>query len=1072
MQSFEPFRVVGSICSDVPISSTMLYGTPLLMVATGRTYQLYQGKELAMLRGGPTFAENIASVAQSGKYRFVAEGPRIHAMVHHKPLWTDMHESVTKPLVRRLLAQDDLLFVLGEDKRIAVRDGKTGKVLKEILVAQNDTVTCLALLTGYGNKLLVSTEEGSLHLYNYKTGECVWYRDGKGHDNGGGNKGSADHERTSNGERFPSPTTAASSTSSPAILSLCCSPYKDIVAYGTSSGSVVVLNVGSNEVITQFEHSQVAAVTALAFRADKDGFLVAGTSLGEVVVWDLENRCMDGVLTRGKQVRSEREVLESAHVDAVHSLLTFFSPASQVQGIDGNAINALLVTGGADNALMQFRFDTVDGLGVLVRERRGHMGSCSAAAFYNGDLLVTAGLDRAVRVTHVFSDRASWELSQGKLGKKGRAEQKGREDLKMPPAVALASSTTRNYQWSSLVSIHTASAQLCGWRMDTRAQEFKLSGIRTSAHTARSVAMSDCGNFAVVGYSSGNVVVINVQNRSIRQLFDHTSSANLSSDRAHEGSVECVQVACGNTTVVSAGLDGCIKMWSLYENAAALSNEPHGANGNGSHRRRALRAVIRTGKPISCSCIHQGSSLLLVAQHFTIRGYHCNPDAGLSNNELRTPVREFIGHTAPITAMAITPDTARHVVSTSGDGALLLWDLAAAACVGQYRFASPATSLSFHPDSLFLATTHAGERGAFLWVNNLRYGFVPEVVSHPETRPAAVLPLLHFPTARGAVEGDEASHESDDGGSGEVAVGTEGGRGGRRRRAKDAASAAPLTEEERAEQAAHREEMRAEAPLFDASTDVALMRRQREHEEWAALDCIATDGLRLSGVSRGTWFNLTVLDQIREKNQPLLPPKKKDVPFFLPTTQELRPTFILVASNNRTPDADAAARAGHEERLARADLAALTPVQEMLVSNRYDDLMAYFLSGGSNAPTASPSVATAMSAQAIDLEIKRVVDYVEGVRYTPKELDRMHSVLRGLLNFITEWLRRGENVDLIQGILADVVRSHGQLLVRFGEEIVPELQALAEQQNRLRYRVDHLVSYPSTLAGTFSGSLL
>lgn len=42
------------------------------MVATGRTYQLYKGKELALIRGGPTFLCRITAVAQSGKYRCVA----------------------------------------------------------------------------------------------------------------------------------------------------------------------------------------------------------------------------------------------------------------------------------------------------------------------------------------------------------------------------------------------------------------------------------------------------------------------------------------------------------------------------------------------------------------------------------------------------------------------------------------------------------------------------------------------------------------------------------------------------------------------------------------------------------------------------------------------------------------------------------------------------------------------------------------------------------------------------------------------------------------------------------------
>ncbi|CAG9583968.1 conserved hypothetical protein [Leishmania major strain Friedlin] len=975
MESFDPFRVVGSICGPLPISPTLLYGTPVLMVATGRTFQLYKGKELAMMRGGPTFQDSVRAVAQAGKYRAVAEGPRLHVYVHHKPLWSSHHEAATKPSITLLLAQDDLLFSVGNDKRIVVWELKTGTVLQAMSVENTETVTCLALLTGYTNKMLLATAEGTLQLWNFRSGACLWYSlRGNGSSSGQASRATAD--------------------GAAAITALACSRYKDIVAYGTTEGKVVACNVATDEVITTFDHSESCAVTSLLFRTDKDGLLVSGTSRGEVVIWDLENRCMDGTLTRSKQVRSELEALERPHVDVVHSLVMFDLPE----------YTSLLITGGADNALMQFRFDTVDGLGVLVRERRGHMGSCTNAIFYNTDLLVTAGNDRALRVTHVFSDRASWELSQGKLGKRGREKNLGREAVKLPPATALAAAITRNYQWPSLVSLHAASALACGWRMDTRVMEFKLSGIQTSAHTARALALSDCGNYAVVGYSSGNVAVLSLQNRSVRHLFD----ADLGADRAHDSSVECVEVACGNTVVVTAGLDGVIKMWDLWTGK--------------------LKAAIPTGQPMTKSCMHEASSLFIVAQHFTIRVYHANPDVGLTVEELSTPVRALEGHNSPITALALAPDTYRYVASTSGDGALLVWDLAAAACVGQYRFASPALSLSFHPDALFLVTTHAGERGAYLWVNNIRYGYVPEVVRSPKANAVETLPWLHFPTAHGAAE--ETAEESANGS------------------VPRTSAAAALTEAE--EEA--REAAAAEANLFDASQDIALARRRQTEAQQAALDAITTEGMQLAGVPQRLWFNLTVLDQIKEKNQPLLPPKKKDVPFFLPTTQELRPTFLVMVSDNRKNDTENAKR-----RLMHADMEELTPVQEMLVNEKHDALMDYFLS--------------LKTAQAIDLELKRAVDYVSGSSYTAAELARMQACVKGLLSFITAWLRRNKNVDFVQGLLADVVRSHGALLTRFGDALVPALEELAEVQNTLRHSVDHLVSYPACLAGTFSGSI-
>eukprot|EP00796_Vickermania_ingenoplastis_P008089 gene8089-5626_t len=969
MHSFEPFRVVGSICGAVPVSFTYLYGEPLLMVATGRTFQLYKGVSLRMVRGGPTYEHPISAVSQSSKYRCVAEGPNIHVMVHHKPLWSAVMEPVTKPDVLYLLAQDDLLFAVGSHKHIVVYNLRTGAVQQEIRIEGSESVTALCLPSGYTNKLLVATEEGSLQLYNYHKGVCLWHG-------------------------------ADKSDGSP-ILSLASSVYKDIIAFGTGSGKVVLFHLAEDEMITTFHHTQ-GAVTALAFRVDKDGFLVSGTSLGEMVVWDIENRAMDGMLTRTKEVRTETEVRDTPHTKAVHSIVVFPPPTTQVPASATEKTAPLLVSCGADNALVQFRFDTVDGLGLMVRERRGHASGCTAATFFNSDLLLTAGADQALRATHVFSDRASWEMSQGRLGKRGRATQQSREELKMPPVSAIASTPIRNYQWSSIVTLHESSSSTCGWRMDSRALEFKLSGIKTTSHTARSIAMSDCGNYAVVGYSSGHAVMMNIQNRSIRQLFDPIyGSEAADAPRAHESSIETVQVANDNTTILTAGLDGVIKFWTLPEGE--------------------LHYTISTCIPITKSCLHPVSSLLLVVHHHKLDVYHANPSLGLSAQEMANPVRSLVGHTSAITAVAITPDTFRYVVSSSADAMLLLWDIAAAACVGQYRFATPVVSLAFHPDALFLVTAHAGERGAFLWSNNLRYGFVPEVVMHPENNRVEEVPLLAYPKSHGTAE-DE----------------------------KENTTVLPQNNKELPEEIETDEGQGADVVLYDANKDLSHIQRQRENKIWTELNQLQMEGLQLSRtLPRQTWFNLTVLDQIKEKNQPLLPPKKKSLPFFLSTTQEVRPTFLVVASS--------ASEGGAADP--QVHLGDLSPFQKLLMSGDYEAVLKFLTRTGHATP------------QAIDLELRQAVEYIDGTDYENEELERINNCLTALLKFVLFWLRRGEEADFVQGILSNLLRSNAALIGRFGERYVPILEELAEAQNQVRYTMDHLVSFPSCLAGTLSGSI-
>lgn len=1095
MHSFEPFRVVGSVCGDAPISFTFLYGEPLLMVPTGRTFQLYKGASLRMIRGGPTYQHHIRAVAQTGKFRFVGEGSQVHAMVHHKLLWSSELEPVTQPSVVRLLAQDDLLFALGSHKIIRIFEIKTGKVLQDIPIENSETISCWCLLSGYSNKLLLGTEEGHLQLYNYHTGKCLW----KGEDILLSSRLQTPPHPSGSFPPFRQSEAQVRLGTSPTspILSITSSVYKDVVAFGTGDGRVVIFNVVEDKIITEFQHTAGSAVTSLVFRVDKDGFLVSGTSLGEVVVWDVENRCMDGLLTRTKEVRTLAEVVDLPHSRAVHSLIVFPPPSLVCASSTTAAISAaavgrlapLLVCGGADNALVQFRFDTVDGLGRMVRERRGHASGCTTAAFFNQNLLLTAGADRTLRVTHVFSDRASWELSQGKLGKRVRETSEKREVLQLPPAVVIASSTIRNYQWSSVVTLHESSAFTCGWRMDNKIQDFKLSGIQTSSHTARSIALSDCGNYAVVGYSSGHAVIINLQNRSVRHLFDPCAweneeirslkkeqhqqdnstlgsrSALLSSSRTkdakeavgrkfgrgedfglrrcHMSAVETIQIAHQNTVVITAGWDGLIKFWTF----------PAGE----------WKRTIATHIPITKSCLHSAASLFFAVHHHRIDCYHGNPDIIVETQEEQQaptlpqqsdisvmPIRSFVGHTSAITALAIAPDSYRYVVSTSADAMFLIWDIAAAVCVGQYRFASPATSVSFHPDALFLLTTHAGERGAFLWSNNLRYGFVPEVISHPERVSLEDVPILSYPKSHGSVEEEKGLEKK------EVLDETEG-------------------------QDVDKDGSSAEVVLYDDSKDLAKLQRQEEKKIWDHLNSIPMQGLQISRnlPSRQSWFYLTVLDQIKEKNQPLLPPKKSQLPFFLSSVSSERPTFFVQASlptsflSLPVPDSSAATSRStfHKETslLPSATGIPESPIsffQELLLAKDHEGIMQFLTRPRHNTP------------QEIDLHLRLAVEYnEESTEYTPEEMCRMRNFLGGLLEFVLYWLRKGKEVDFIQGIIANLLRTHvalfGRLLTGAESEkswILPLLEDIAVEQNRIRYTMDHLVSFPHCLAGALSGT--
>lgn len=84
-------------------------------------------------------------------------------------------------------------------------------------------------------------------------------------------------------------------------------------------------------------------------------------------------------------------------------------------------------------------------------------------------------------------------------------------------------------------------------------------------------------------------------------------------------------------------------------------------------------------------------------------------------------VREFYGHSNKITDMAFSHDV-RQLISTSLDGTMIIWDLVSGNKVDWISLPTPATSVDFHPDGLYVATVHAGMLGICLWINKSRFG--------------------------------------------------------------------------------------------------------------------------------------------------------------------------------------------------------------------------------------------------------------------------------------------------------------------------------------------------------------
>jgi len=194
-------------------------------------------------------------------------------------------------------------------------------------------------------------------------------------------------------------------------------------------------------------------------------------------------------------------------------------------------------------------------------------------------------------------------------------------------------------------------------------------------------------------------------------------------------------------------------------------------------------------------------------------------------------VRTFTGQSNTITDMCFSGN-GKWLVLSSMDGSVRVWDLPTGRLIDCFCADSPVTSLSLTPTGEYLATTHVDQNGIYLWCNKTLYGPVNLKPLPNDAEPKEVtMPMSEV--AEGVEQDEEESEERED------------------------------DEEE---------------------IDM----------EWKSRDQLDKMLITLSDVPKSRWNTLCNLDIIKKRNKPKEPPKApKSAPFFLGTTRELVPKFIV-----------------------------------------------------------------------------------------------------------------------------------------------------------------------------------
>ncbi|KAJ5639868.1 uncharacterized protein N7484_007730 [Penicillium longicatenatum] len=562
----------------------------------------------------------------------------------------------------------------------------------------------------YLNKIFVGRMDGAVDIWNIRSGKLL--------------------------HTLPPP----SSNSGP-VTAIHPTPALSLLAIAHKSGALSIQNVDSGQLVLSLRTPSARAlpVTSITFRSDglgaghdgrKAGVMAtAASGSGDITMWDLN----DGGRVAG--------ILRGAHRVANRDNGT---GVNRIEFLDGQPV---LVSSGDDNALKTWIFDETPFSPTPrpLHVRGGHSAAVSALEFLpaasdgsdsGGKWLLSASKDCSLWGLSLRKDSQHAEISQGNV--ESKSKKMGPTDpsnsvvdpLKASEVTCIACSlnrdggmgiTTSGPIWSNPKFTNTESTNSTGWesvvtghRGDKYARTWfwgkKKAGrwaFGTNDGTeVKSVAVSQCGTFAVIGSAGGSIDMFNLQSGQHRQSFpsrgsksramkmqggsDSAFASSRPIDARHTKAVTGLMIDNLNRTVISCGLDGKVKFWDLL--SGSLLDE---LDWNPMAAVTGIR-YSKTSELVAFSC-----------DDLSIR---------VVDLETRKLVREFWGCVGQVNDFIFSND-GRWIIAASMDSVIRVWDLPTGHLIDIFRVSSTCVSLTMSSTGEFLATAHAGSIGISLWSN-------------------------------------------------------------------------------------------------------------------------------------------------------------------------------------------------------------------------------------------------------------------------------------------------------------------------------------------------------------------
>ncbi|XP_074033556.1 WD repeat-containing protein 36 [Leptinotarsa decemlineata] len=674
---FIPSRSLGYVSNHIPLQVRYIKSRQenLIITCVGKSFHTYGITHFGLLSVSRLHSGDITCMTADAYHVYTACDNVIYAWRRGAELQHTYRGHAKE--VHLMLPFGAHLISVDKGSKVKIWDIKNEAVYGELTFStDNFQISALLHPSTYINKILFASDNGEMQLWNINTLKLI----------------------------YPFKSWGA------AVTCLEQAPAIDVVAVGLSTGRIVLHNLKFDETILEFTQDW-GLVTSISFRSDGHTIMATGSVCGHIVFWDLEER----------KVSSQ---LLSAHDGAVTGMVCLPN-------------EPLILTSSPDNTLKLWIFDMTDGGARLLRIREGHAAAPSSIRFHgaNGHNILSCADDSTLRIFNTQTEQFNKSLGKAsynrKISKKrGRAVQ---DPLKMPPITQFTSETTREKEWDNIAAIHSGLAMVTTWSYDkVRMGELKLLPERFQKKNldvnlevvATSICLTHCGNFVVVGYSTGHVDRFNMQSGIWRDSYGNP--------KAHDGYVRGVATDGLNQIVITGSSDSLIKFWRFKNKGT----DP--------------LTILTLEEPVSFFRSHQESSMLAVAlEDFSIN---------IIDHDTRRIVRKFIGHIGQLTDATFSPDS-RWLVTSSMDCTIRTWDIPSGQLVDQFMFDTACVSLNMSPTGEALASAHVGHLGIFLWTNKTLYA----KITLRAISPTDELPLVTLPECRQeAIEEGEVKEEEED----------------------------------------------------------------------------------------------------------------------------------------------------------------------------------------------------------------------------------------------------------------------------------------------------------------------